>query len=1180
LFFLTFITLQSLSTSAKEQEKTGYLTPRIQHYKLQLYHPDVPNISFHKDPYGTLYIGKESGLDIISGTDNIHLPMNGPVYVSGGNSDTIFYACENDFGYLEFGPKGDIFNLSLIQSFPKYYSEFYPSQLIQYDSSQFINAEEGVYRVSGNYMIRYDFDRLKTRLFPTENDLFLFVADSGIYRYTDSSFELCISSQQINFEDVASLIQNNQNINIITSRGNIWRIAPGSYLPVKTGSLSFEATVSGTEKINEERILLATETNGLYILDQDGNIINELGNRRGLPGRNIKDLLNDDSGGLWILSERALFKMDYPSGLSLVDIPESYGSILNSAKTSTGFYLGTQTGLYNIEFRAPGSDQYNIQELIPSDRESIHLFEKNGDIVFAAGPNSLYEVVDGKTVIIDHGSFSAVCPVDSNLLIASNGDGIIKYEKSAGNWVKEIIDSSIPYGHSFEKFNNKIYFLSTGFQVHFLNENRSSIYTHEFDDKENNYTLLKIEGTLFLLGESHIYSLDSSDKEFIAYDDLNRKSSIFHLTDLQNISDYTLIPAIKQMGNLKAVHLGDKYLWLTGERKIMGLERSAIHTAILSKSNLKYERIVNGDLELFRFVHPNGRTAFTEGRPNYKDDKVNYTVQYAHNQLEFYLSAIEYQTDVPLLYRSRLMPVEENWSEWSENPILKLNRLREGKYAMEVQSKDLYGSISESISFNFSVIPPIYRTWYAYAIYLIFIALFSIFLYKWRLLGLRKVEIRASESIQSQLDILSKEKAQSDKLIADILPTNTAAQLKASGRAKWDKYEMATVLFSDIQGFTKIAEEMNPEVLIDELDKFFFHFDSVVDKYNIEKIKTIGDAYMAAGGIPEKNSTNPVEVVLAALEMQYHMKNLKNTKADIWDLRIGIHSGPVIAGVVGHKKISYDIWGDTVNTASRMESSGIPGRVNISGITYSLVKDYFICEYRGKLPVKYKGNIDMYFVNGLRPELSIDLKGLPNRRFNLKLQMLKLNDLADFVFDEVLPELPPSMHFHSLKYVKKVYDQVFLICRSEEIDTEETIIVRTAALLCFSGLTQSYNNYENRSVVISRDILPKFDFSEKQIDQITNLILATKQPFNPVNILEKILIDAKMEYIGRPDFIGSFKLILVELKENNQKISFKEWKRRQILLLNEFRFFTLAGKRLRETSAEEQIEVLESEEWI
>ncbi len=156
-------------------------------------------------------------------------------------------------------------------------------------------------------------------------------------------------------------------------------------------------------------------------------------------------------------------------------------------------------------------------------------------------------------------------------------------------------------------------------------------------------------------------------------------------------------------------------------------------------------------------------------------------------------------------------------------------------------------------------------------------------------------------------------------------------------------------MFSDIQGFTKIAEEMNPEVLIDELDKFFFYFDSVVEKFGIEKIKTIGDAYMCAGGIPEKNRTNPVEVILAALEMKAYMKNLKETSElegmKYWDIRIGIHTGTVVAGVVGQKKLSYDIWGDTVNTASRMESSGEAGKINISGTTYEFVKEFFTCEY-------------------------------------------------------------------------------------------------------------------------------------------------------------------------------------------------------------------------------------------
>jgi len=310
------------------------------------------------------------------------------------------------------------------------------------------------------------------------------------------------------------------------------------------------------------------------------------------------------------------------------------------------------------------------------------------------------------------------------------------------------------------------------------------------------------------------------------------------------------------------------------------------------------------------------------------------------------------------------------------------------------------------------------------------------------------------------------------------------------------------------------------------------------------------------------------------------MQHLKTTKTDIWDLRIGIHTGPVIAGVVGHKKVSYDIWGDTVNTASRMESSGVPGRINISGSTYGMVKEFFICEYRGKLPVKYKGNIDMYFVNGLRPELSVDLKEIPNKSFFVKLQLLRLGDLEDKIFGEILQGLPESLHFHTREYAKKIYDQSFLLCRSEEIEQEDRLLVRTAALMLLTGLTQTYHNFENRSSVIAREILPAFGYSETQIDQISNLILATKLPFSPTSKLETILIDATMEYIGRPDYTHQIKSLYQELKEAGSKINGQQFKKQQLELLFTFEFNTLAAKRLREVSGPDQMAILEQERWI
>ncbi len=213
---------------------------------------------------------------------------------------------------------------------------------------------------------------------------------------------------------------------------------------------------------------------------------------------------------------------------------------------------------------------------------------------------------------------------------------------------------------------------------------------------------------------------------------------------------------------------------------------------------------------------------------------------------------------------------------------------------------------------------------------------------------------------------LSVEKQKSDDLLLNILPAEVAEELKTKGYAEAKLIDMVTVLFTDFKGFTTLSEELSPKDLVAEINECFSAFDHIMQKNGIEKIKTIGDAYMAAGGLPVVNVSHAKDVVMAALAIQkfmysHNVERVMNKKP-IFEIRIGIHTGPVVAGIVGVKKFAYDIWGDTVNTASRMESSGEAGRINISGSTYEMVKHQFECEYRGKIQAKGKGEIDMYFI--------------------------------------------------------------------------------------------------------------------------------------------------------------------------------------------------------------------------
>lgn len=237
-----------------------------------------------------------------------------------------------------------------------------------------------------------------------------------------------------------------------------------------------------------------------------------------------------------------------------------------------------------------------------------------------------------------------------------------------------------------------------------------------------------------------------------------------------------------------------------------------------------------------------------------------------------------------------------------------------------------------------------------------------------------RVALRTAELAQTNADLartnadLDRQREESDRLLLNILPASVAGSLKSRpGETIADEFVQASVLFTDFKGFTAISESVTPARLVSELNEIFGVFDDICISHGMEKIKTIGDSYMAVGGVPERNSTHPADAVRLGLAMRDYMAGrLEDPSKLPLNIRIGIHSGPIIAGVIGKRKFTYDVWGDTVNTASRMESSGEPGKVNVSETTYKLVSNLFDCTSRGSVDAKGKGAMPMYFVDGER----------------------------------------------------------------------------------------------------------------------------------------------------------------------------------------------------------------------
>ena len=438
---------------------------------------------------------------------------------------------------------------------------------------------------------------------------------------------------------------------------------------------------------------------------------------------------------------------------------------------------------------------------------------------------------------------------------------------------------------------------------------------------------------------------------------------------------------------------------------------------------------------------------------------------------------------------------------------------------------------------------------------------------------IKKLE-KQNEKLTSDYEKL---KARSERVSPEMLKVADEGEKKEKSL----KFNMATVLFADIHGFSKLVEGMDSSAIMDELDEILYEFDAIVTRYKIEKIKTIGDTYMCSGGIPQKNITNPIDVVMAAMEMRNFLENFEIGKRGeenrIWDLKIGIHTGPVSASTSGKKKVNYDIKGDTVNTASRVEAVSERGMILISVMTYELVKEFFDCEYFGKLPVKYKGDLQMYWVKGLKTEFSVEGLGkTPNEAFRIKFGLIQFTDIQEIILDKLERELPGYLFYHNVKHTVDVVTEVELIGWAEGCSDEEILILKTAGLFHDVGHTVIYDGHEYQGTLIAREMLPKYNYSPEQIERICSVIMSTKLPPQPTNLLEEIICDSDLDYLGRSDFIPVSNTLFEELKAQNKMGSLNDWNKIQVRFISGHQYFTKTARSLREVNKKLQIERIQS----
>ena len=557
-------------------------------------------------------------------------------------------------------------------------------------------------------------------------------------------------------------------------------------------------------------------------------------------------------------------------------------------------------------------------------------------------------------------------------------------------------------------------------------------------------------------------------------------------------------------------------------------------------------------------------------------------LKYKENVISFEFASLHYSYPLKNQHKYKLENFDEDWVEIGNSRRANYTNLDPGEYVFKVQvanSDGVWGK--ETAQIRVIVQSPFWKTiWFIILVYILIPLLIAFGVVRFRISQVKSQKVllenlvqERTKEVSQQKELLEVEKDKAEKLLLNILPAETAEELKAKGKATARKYRMTSIMFTDFKSFTKIAEVIKPEDLVSELDNYFRKFDEIIDKYDVEKIKTIGDAYMCAGGIPIRNKSNPIDVVLAGLEIQRFMAEYNKTKVKNgetgWGLRIGVHTGSVIAGVIGSKRFAYDIWGDSVNIASRIEAASAVGKVNVSGVTYELVKEFFTCEYRGEIKAKNKGKIDMYFVHSIKPELSIDGNGLvPNELFQKYIDLHIYSSIhyikaEKYIVNRLKKELPSNLYYHSLRHTLDVCAAVERLALMEGIEGDDIFLLKTAALYHDAGFVHQYSNNEDLGAGLAQEVLPRFGYTQEQIEKIGRLIRATKVPQKPKTHLQQIICDADLDYLGGDEFHMIADNLKRELMEREIIGTDKQWDQLQVKFLESHTYFTKTAIRLR-----------------
>ncbi len=1010
LILLTVLLL--INSIALSQEGHFYLS----HYEINELYADNKIKSIAFDNNSSVLLASRKGVAIFNGTSwnrVQNIPSNVLTVKSDSTSQIIYTGLKNEFGYIFTDTLGIYKYVQLKQS--EGITDVF-SQIIVTEEEVFFYSNKSIFIVNKKDLS--NIKKLKNEagveysgILIRKNNIYINVKNKGVCKLEDNSLILHKDGKKFKntkilfyttFNNVNTLIGTNDN-KLYLFNGKIFK-----QFSSKTEVRNFlkENILWNGLDFSKEYFVLSTLTGGCVIIDKIyGKIKYNINYITGLPDDEIYAITIDKNNSLWIAHEYGLSSCDLNLNIkNYSSYPGIYGNINDVIIKEKSIYAASNNGVYILKEITNLKEKeiivkekakygymfvpkmtyitqslgYKFVPVINLTDKCKQLYEFEGKVL-AISDFGLYEITDSlaQPLVKDIYINSLWAEKDTSVLYAASLKGIqlLSYTVDSVNnestWGKtKLFENLAQSAYSIVQDNNGNIIFGTDGKAFFARKNSLLAYAQpveiKFPKKVNealNVQLLNGEVVFIQSAGIFIYNSKTNSADYKSKKDFALRNFRFIKSNTNTwVYEDNFWISVDSSQNIK----NKKYLNLFNKIRKLYIDKDA------------NTWLINGKKELIKIL------ADTTNRNEYDfnvhiskvSDKLdslyvfdNPVFEYKRNALKIELSAPFRLNPEETQYRFKVkgLPNYEKWSNWSKNPVIELSFIPPGSYTLIVGAKNILGQLSNDQILSFTILKPFWQTKTFYYIVgggTLILLLLLFYLSRLRLKRKNKI---LEKKIRERTIELQEEKDKTEELLLNILPKETAEELKLNNKVVPRNYDIVTVLFTDFKGFTMVAEKLTPTELVNEIDYCFKEFDKIISKYRIEKIKTIGDAYMCAAGLPKEYKMNAGEAVKAAIDirnfmLEYKERCEKENKTG-FEIRIGLHSGKVVAGVVGIKKYAYDIWGDTVNIAARMESSGEPGKINISGYTYKLIKNKFNCTYRGKIEAKNKGEIDMYFVD-------------------------------------------------------------------------------------------------------------------------------------------------------------------------------------------------------------------------